>query len=109
MQSNNFYLISQESLKAVVDFVGENGPFDGLLGFSQGGAMLGLICGLQQQGKLPFSFRFAIFASAFRSHSSPHQHLYSEKITLPSLHVYGEEDQVNTSIQVCLSLASRLW
>lgn len=84
----------EESLKATVDFVSENGPFDGLLGFSQGGAMLGLLCGLQQQGKLPFSFKFAIFASAFRSHSSPHQHLYSEKIILPSLHVYGEEDQV---------------
>lgn len=83
-----------DSLKAVVDFVNENGPFDGLLGFSQGGAMLGLLCGLQQQGNLPFSFKFAIFASAFKSRSSPHQPLYSEKIALPSLHVFGEEDQV---------------
>lgn len=89
----------------------EHGPYDGLLGFSQGGAMLGLLCGLQQQGKLPFSFRFAIFASAFRSRSSPHQSLYSEKITLPTLHVYGQQDKVGSlflykhlSVQVVLDL-----
>ena len=83
-----------------MDFVNENGPFDGLLGFSQGGAMLGLLCGLQQQGNLPFSFKFAIFASAFKSRSSPHQALYSEKITLPTLHVFGEEDQVSEVFKI---------
>lgn len=84
----------EESLRAIEEFVAEHGPFDGLLGFSQGGAMLGLLCGLQQQGKLPFSFRFAIFASAFRSRSLPHQALYSQKIKLPTLHVYGLQDKV---------------
>ncbi|KAK8722947.1 hypothetical protein OTU49_011965 [Cherax quadricarinatus] len=84
----------EESLKAVEVCFKESGPFDGVLGFSQGAAMLGLLCGLQQQGKLTFSFKFAIFASAFRSRSAPHQCLYSEKITLPTLHIYGETDQV---------------
>lgn len=88
--------IFQESLRAIEEFVAEHGPFDGLLGFSQGGAMLGLLCGLQQQGKLPFSFRFAIFASAFRSRSLPHQALYSQKIKLPTLHVYGLQDKVGS-------------
>ncbi|XP_045597681.1 esterase OVCA2 [Procambarus clarkii] len=84
----------EESLKAIESCFKESGPFDGILGFSQGAAMLGLLCGLQQQGKLQFSFKFAIFASAFRSRSSPHQYLYSERITLPTLHIYGEADQV---------------
>lgn len=84
----------EESLKAIETCFEESGPFDGILGFSQGAAMLGLLCGLQQQGKLSFSFKFAIFSSAFRSRSTPHQYLYSEKITLPTLHIFGEADQV---------------
>lgn len=56
--------------------------------------MLGLLCGLQQQSKLSFSFKFAIFASSFKSRSLPHHPLYSERITLPTLHIYGETDQV---------------
>ncbi|XP_042891743.1 esterase OVCA2-like [Penaeus japonicus] len=84
----------EESLAAVETAFKEKGPFDGILGFSQGGAMLGLICGLQQQGKLSYSFKFAIFVSAFKSRSLPHQHLYEEKIALPTLHVFGETDQV---------------
>ncbi|XP_068238056.1 esterase OVCA2 [Palaemon carinicauda] len=84
----------EESLAAVDKQFQENGPFDGILGFSQGAAMLGLICGLQQQGKLSYSFKFAIFISAFKSRSVPHQYLYGEKITIPTLHVFGETDQV---------------
>ncbi|KAK3859262.1 hypothetical protein Pcinc_034616 [Petrolisthes cinctipes] len=83
----------QECLDAIEEFARESGPFDGILGFSQGAAMLGLLCGLQQQGKLSFSFKFAIFASSFKSRSLPHQSLYSETITLPTLHIYGETDQ----------------
>ncbi|XP_042241364.1 esterase OVCA2-like [Homarus americanus] len=95
---------SEESLKAVESCFKDSGPFDGILGFSQGAAMLGLLCGLQQQGKLPFSFKFAIFASAFRSGSSPHQHLYSKRITLPSLHIFGETDQVISMSEDLLQL-----
>lgn len=84
----------EECLGAIKTEFEENGPFDGILGFSQGAAMLGLICGLQQQGKLEFSFKFAIFVSAFKSRSVPHQYLYDEIIMLPTLHVFGETDQV---------------
>ena len=88
------FMYLQESLASVETQFKENGPFDGVLGFSQGAAMLGLICGLQQQGKLEFAFRFAIFVSSFKSRSAPHQYLYDEKITIPTLHVFGETDQV---------------
>ncbi|CAL4087940.1 unnamed protein product [Meganyctiphanes norvegica] len=56
--------------------------------------MLGLICGMLQQGKLAFSFKFAIFVSSYRSRSKQHQEVYGEKIMIPTLHVYGEADQV---------------
>lgn len=43
---------------------------------------------------LPYSFKFAIFASGFRSGSLVHKGFYDEDISLPSLHVYGESDSI---------------
>lgn len=43
---------------------------------------------------LPYTFRFAIFASGFRSGSLVHKGFYDEDINLPSLHVYGESDSI---------------
>lgn len=39
-----------ESLREVEKIFEEKGPFDGILGFSQGGSMVGLICALKQLG-----------------------------------------------------------
>ena len=41
-----------------------------------------------------FRFDFAIFIAGFRSRSSQHQSMYEQTITLPSLHVFGDTDQV---------------
>lgn len=35
-----------------------------------------------------------IFVAGFRSRQSAHDHLYSRKITIPSLHVFGYTDRV---------------
>lgn len=43
---------------------------------------------------LPYTFKFAIFASGFRSGSLVHKGFYDEEITLPSFHVYGEGDSI---------------
>lgn len=39
-----------ESVKCVEDAFKQFGPFDGILGFSQGACFLGLLCDLQQRG-----------------------------------------------------------
>ncbi|XP_043197406.1 esterase OVCA2-like [Amphibalanus amphitrite] len=84
----------EESLAILREVAEREGPFDGVLGFSQGAALVGLLCALQQRQELEWSFRFAILVAGFRSRSAPHQKLYEERIELPTLHVYGDNDQV---------------
>ncbi|XP_014237516.1 esterase OVCA2 [Trichogramma pretiosum] len=84
----------EESVKVVQKVFDEQGPFDGLIGFSQGGSFVSILCALQQQKKLPINFDFAIIISGFKSLCQPHEIYYNEQITLPTLHVYGEGDQV---------------
>ncbi|EEB18712.1 conserved hypothetical protein [Pediculus humanus corporis] len=56
----------EESLDLVKKYFDENGPFDALLGFSQG----------------------------FKSRCTLHSHYYDEKIHINSLHVIGETDEI---------------
>ncbi|XP_072515728.1 esterase OVCA2 [Salminus brasiliensis] len=85
-----------ESLEAVRVAVKDLGPFDGILGFSQGAALVAMVCALQEQELEPaFSFRFAILVAGFRSACAQHQRFYEGlEVTLPSLHVFGQEDKV---------------
>lgn len=86
----------EQSLEAVRMSVKELGPFDGILGFSQGAALVAMLCSLQEQKLDPiFTFRFAILVAGFRSACAQHQYFYEGvKIMVPSLHVYGQYDKV---------------
>ncbi|XP_063368271.1 esterase AGAP003155 [Cydia amplana] len=84
----------EATLRVVERAVAEHGPFHGLMGFSQGACLVGLLAAMQQKGYLPYTFNFAIFASGFRSGSLVHKGFYDEEINLPSLHVYGEGDSI---------------
>ena len=44
--------------------------------------------------RVPFQFRFAILVAGFKSNSLQHGSVYSERITIPTLHVFGDTDQV---------------
>ena len=60
-----------ESLKAVEHAVRTRGPFDGFLGFSQGGTLAHLCCMLAAHGRLPFpepSFLILLCSRASRHH-----------------------------------------
>ncbi|RWS29314.1 hypothetical protein B4U80_10384, partial [Leptotrombidium deliense] len=83
-----------ESLKVIDEACAMQGPFDGILGFSQGAAMVALICTMIRDGTFRHSFKFAVFFAAFESLNSHHESLYSKKINIPSLHVIGETDKV---------------
>ncbi|KAK6166140.1 hypothetical protein SNE40_022903 [Patella caerulea] len=85
----------EESLDVIKQAFIEQGPFDGVLGFSQGAAMVSLLCGLQESD--PDScpkIGFAIMVASFKSHSIPHAYLYEKKVTIPTLHVFGDTDKV---------------
>ncbi|KRT81624.1 hypothetical protein AMK59_5538 [Oryctes borbonicus] len=84
----------EESISIVEEAFKLHGPFDGILGFSQGGCFTGLLCDLQQRNLLNFNFNFAIIASGFKSGSLPHLKYYEDLINLPSLHIYGENDDI---------------
>lgn len=43
---------------------------------------------------MPIKFNFAVLISGFKSLCKPHEIYYDEKITLPTLHVYGEGDKI---------------
>ncbi|KAI3373760.1 hypothetical protein L3Q82_022345, partial [Scortum barcoo] len=84
-----------ESVAVVRDAVKDQGPFDGILGFSQGAAFVAMLCSLQEQNlERDFSFRFAIIVAGFRSACREHQKFYSAPLQIPSLHVFGLEDRV---------------
>ncbi|MGH0178335.1 UNVERIFIED_CONTAM: hypothetical protein FKN15_076982 [Acipenser sinensis] len=87
----------EESLEAVRRVVREQGPFDGILGFSQGAALVAMICALQGQAgdaQGPFSFRFAVLIAGFRSVCEEHARFYTTPVSMPTLHVFGETDRV---------------
>ncbi|XP_028839617.1 esterase OVCA2 isoform X1 [Denticeps clupeoides] len=86
----------EESVDTVKGAVKEFGPFDGILGFSQGAALVAMLCFLQEQKLEPeFCFRFAILVAGFCSACSQHQRYYKgPPLTTPSLHIFGAEDRV---------------
>lgn len=50
----------QKSLKAFEQYLEENAPFDGIIGFSQGAAFLGLVCILlREKCKLSILIQYA--------------------------------------------------
>ncbi|XP_073472716.1 esterase OVCA2 [Aquarana catesbeiana] len=84
----------EESLQAVAKAFSELGPFNGILGFSQGAAVVAMICALKQRGDPRFQFDFAILVAGFKSRATEHAQFYQMPITVPSLHVYGDTDRV---------------
>ncbi|NXX99701.1 OVCA2 Esterase, partial [Centropus bengalensis] len=85
----------EESLSAVAAALAEHGPFDGLLGFSQGAALAAMVCALRARGDHRFhTVAFAILVAGFASRSPAHSHFYREPIALPTLHVVGDADAV---------------
>ncbi|XP_023223450.1 esterase OVCA2-like [Centruroides sculpturatus] len=83
-----------ESLQLIKETFEAHGHFDGILGFSQGAALAALLCALQQNKELEYSFNFVILIAGFISRSSYHKSLFKESISINSLHVMGETDQV---------------
>lgn len=89
------------TMENINEIVEEEGPFNGILGFSQGATMA--FCYLLHQLRArPFDppfipFACAIFISASGSekdHSTLMDYIEStgRQITIPTLHVYGQED-----------------
>ncbi|KAJ2158219.1 Ovarian cancer-associated protein 2 [Coemansia sp. RSA 552] len=94
-----------KSLRMIGKVLAEQGPFDGVLGFSQGAALAIVIAALLQGGQAsggPLSlgdvdhppFRFMVLAGAFELEVPEYSYLYADRIDIPSLHLAGEYDTV---------------
>ncbi|KAK9673374.1 hypothetical protein RND81_12G163600 [Saponaria officinalis] len=76
----------EESLSFLKSVFAKEGPFDGVLGFSQGAAMTALLCAQKSKNVSGLNFRFVIMCSGFAINLEG----YSEgSLTCPSLHVFG--------------------
>ncbi|ODV93270.1 hypothetical protein PACTADRAFT_51883 [Pachysolen tannophilus NRRL Y-2460] len=97
------------AIESIKDFTKEHGPFVGILAFSQGAGLAGLITSqfkditnnLQQK-----DLKFSIFYSGFKINGCDPEVLkyYEQKINIPTLHVIGELDTV-----VDLDMSMRLY
>jgi acetyl esterase/lipase len=89
------------SRDALIACFQRQGPFDGVLGFSQGAALTGLLVGLRAPDgrptpEHPLAFRFALLVSGFASNDPSHAALYASRASyaLPSLHLVGRADGI---------------
>ena len=86
---------SFEALRVVCE---TDGPFDGLLGFSQGACLVAMLACRQEQGTLPacMRFRFAALFSGFLPHDPTlaRPMLEAKPATIASFHCFGAQDSI---------------
>lgn len=89
------------TLKSMKEVLEKEGPFDGVMGFSQGGGFAAILASLlERPNKLLETshpaFKFAVIFSGFRSYFPQHNLMYEPKISTPMLHVIGKVDPIVT-------------
>ncbi|XP_064480897.1 esterase OVCA2-like isoform X2 [Ornithodoros turicata] len=88
-------IVFERSINAIREAWISHGPFDGILGFSQGATMVTFVLFLQALGKIQSNFRFAVMIAGGESRS-----LYWDVVcepslvTIPTLHIIGENDSI---------------
>ena len=85
----------EKSLDVIAEALRDQGPFDGIFSFSQGASMLSMVCSLKEEGDPRFQrFNFAVLVAGFKSRQTQHRRYYERHVSIPSLHVIGDTDQV---------------
>lgn len=80
-----------KSLTYLKTVFAEKGPFDGILGFSQGAAMAAAVCGKQEQLSGEMDFRFCVLCSGFTPWPLLEKKREQGSIKCPSLHIFGSQ------------------
>ncbi|KAI8319077.1 hypothetical protein GQ54DRAFT_318719 [Martensiomyces pterosporus] len=93
----------EECLTVIGNVLNEQGPFDGIVGFSQGAAFAVVISALLDGCKGSLSFgvevshppiKFLLLAGAYRLDMPQYQYLYEKRFSMPSMHMMGTYDTV---------------
>ncbi|XP_048127792.1 esterase GA18864 [Rhodamnia argentea] len=90
------YTNLEECVKYLCEYITSKGPFDGLLGFSQGATLSALLLGYQAQGKVlkdhpPLKFFVSVSGSKFRTPDICDV-AYKDPIKAKSVHFIGDKD-----------------
>ncbi|KAL0337855.1 UNVERIFIED_CONTAM: Dihydrofolate reductase [Sesamum calycinum] len=90
------YTNLEECIAYLCEYITSKGPFDGLLGFSQGATLSALLLGYQAQGKIlkehpPLKLFVSISGSKFREPSIC-EVAYKDPIRVKSVHFIGDKD-----------------
>ncbi|WFD36429.1 dihydrofolate reductase [Malassezia cuniculi] len=97
------YVGWNESVAELREYFAAHGPFDGILGFSQGASVSSTVAAtFEQPGVAPETsvplqsapLKFAIIVSGFVPREPNLSKLFDKPIELPSLHVIGREDAI---------------
>ena len=85
-----------KALESIKESINTNGPYDGIVGFSQGAGFAGLLLNIFDQlvPEKQSALKFAVLYSGFRAQPEVLQHYYTPAITTPSLHILGSLDTV---------------
>ncbi|KAK2374209.1 dihydrofolate reductase [Trifolium repens] len=101
----------EECIVYIEDYMLKNGPFDGVLGFSQGAVVAAALPGMQAQGVAfqkisKIKFMILISGALFRGlkYGKPKlaTHAFSKPIDCPSLHIIGEKDYLKPESMILL-------
>ena len=92
------FKLQPEMLEYLKNYIEANGPFEGIMGFSQGASLAGYLATdfsslLSLNEQIQPNLKFAVFFSGFRMDPEEFQQQYENNpISFPTLHVVGELD-----------------
>ncbi|KAK9821899.1 hypothetical protein WJX74_010730 [Apatococcus lobatus] len=97
-EGRSCYLRWRESLEAVEEYIQEFGPFDGVIGFSQGSILASYLVAAQARGlilqQVP-RLRFCVLFAGARAGDPDLAGAYFPRSTIPSLHIIGDTDYMS--------------
>jgi len=83
----------ETGVEKVMKYIEEKGPFDVLLGFSQGCVIIHLVVGTLKQRELSVPWRVSVLFNGMRVRDARYEELFSAPIAQPTVLVFGTEDE----------------
>ncbi|CAE8613976.1 unnamed protein product, partial [Polarella glacialis] len=87
------YLEVDAGVDRVMRHIKENGPFDVLLGFSQGCIVSHLIAALLRERGESIPWRLSLLFCGMRVRDTKYERLFETRLPVPSIQIYGRKDE----------------
>jgi len=93
--SVNFtYTEVEKSVERVMEHIRSQGPFDVLVGFSQGCVVLHLVAGLLRERGEACPWKVSLLFNGMPVRDPRFARLFETPLTVPSVHIYGRQDHL---------------